>query len=70
MIGSRHLDICFVLVWSCKKKKVVSLSNIEAKYHGVINVAIEVVWIQQLLVELSFSVDLVTVIFCDNQSVI
>jgi hypothetical protein len=40
------------LVWSCKKHKVVSMSTIEAEYHGVVQAGTEAMWIRQLLGEL------------------
>ena len=58
------------LVWSSNKHKVVSLSTIKAKYHGVVNVGTEAIWIQQLLGELGFPITSSTVLHCDNQSAI
>ena len=70
-------SFCFVfhfsdgpLVWSSKKKKVVSLSTNEAEYHGVVNAGTKDFWIRQLLGEVGFPIEASTIIHYDNQSAI
>jgi hypothetical protein len=58
------------LVWLSKKQKVVSLLNTKEKYHGVVQVSTEVIWIHQLLGELGIHVHTSTIIYCDNHSAI
>jgi hypothetical protein len=61
-LGSR--TIC----WSRKKQVVISLSLVEAKYRGVLNITIQAMWLQQFLTDLSIQFHRSIVIWCDNQS--
>lgn len=58
------------LVWSSKKQKGISLSTMEAKYHGAVNVDTKAVQIQQLLGEIRFSVEGTTIIHYENKTII
>ena len=44
-----------LISWSPGKQKVVSRSSAESKYRGITNAAIELMWIEQLLSELQFT---------------
>jgi hypothetical protein len=74
MIVSPLLDVFSLsyglLVWSCKKHNVVSLSTTKAQYHGVVQVGTKAVWIHQLLGELGLPIQTSTTIYYDNQSAI
>jgi hypothetical protein len=59
-----------LLVWFCKKHKVVSLSTIKDEYRGIINPGTKEVFIHQILGELGFPVQASTDVYCDNQSVV
>ena len=39
------------ITWSCKKQSVISLSSVEAKYHGVIEASKEAMWLCHILSE-------------------
>ena len=41
------------VVWSIKKQAAIALSSTEAEYRGVVNVATEYIWIQQILSDFS-----------------
>jgi hypothetical protein len=58
------------ITWSNKKKHVISLSSIEARYQGTVNVDREVFGIRQLLTEFGFSQDQPTTLWCDGQGAI
>lgn len=47
-----------------------SRSSTEAEYRALGSVTAEILWLQQLLLEMGCSSDLVPVIFCDNRSAI
>ena len=58
------------IFWQSKKKNNVTLSSIEAEYRGVINAAIEALWLQHILKAFGFDLPKPTIIHCDNQSAI
>nr|GEV06824.1 NBS-containing resistance-like protein [Tanacetum cinerariifolium] len=58
-----------LLSWSAKRHITVSRSSTEAEYRGVANVA-ETAWIRNILLELHASLHTVTLIYCDNVSVV
>ena len=64
MIGSR--PIC----WSIKKKASLALSSVEAEYRGVVNVAIQEVWLHGILTESGIRNSSSLEIYCDNKSTI
>ena len=39
------------ITWSCKKKSAISLSSIEAEYHGAVEANNEALWLRQILPE-------------------
>lgn len=52
--------------WKSSKQKSVSRSSSEAEYKAVANAASEVLWINQLLQELSIRASSPPIIYCDN----
>ena len=50
---------------SSKQQDVVSSYSVEAKYRGVAN-GVKTAWLQNLLLELSYPLSCVTLVFCDN----
>ena len=64
MIGS--VPIC----WSSKKQVTLTLSSIEVEYRGVVNAAIQEVWLHGILTEFEIQNSPTTDIYCDNQSTI
>ena len=50
------------------KQHTISLSLAEAEYIGVVNAAIQCVWLQGILKELGFEFDSATIIWCENKS--
>uniref|UniRef100_A0A2N9E6L3 Integrase catalytic domain-containing protein n=1 Tax=Fagus sylvatica TaxID=28930 RepID=A0A2N9E6L3_FAGSY len=51
---------------SCKKQATVAQSSTEAKYKALANAAVEVKWLQSLLLELGFSNSPSPILWCDN----
>ena len=45
-------------------------SSIEAEYRGVVNAAIEALWLQHILKEFGFDLPKPIVLYCDNKSAI
>jgi hypothetical protein len=56
------------ICWSSKKKASISLSLAEAEYRGVVNIAIQAMWLQHFLTELGIQFHWPIIIWCDNQS--
>lgn len=56
--------------WSSKCLSIVSGFNAEAEYRVVAHVVAECCWLRQLFQKLRISVPLVTVVYCDNVSVV
>eukprot|EP00253_Pinus_taeda_P019108 PITA_19108 len=58
------------ITWAYKKKSVISLSSVEAKYHDVIEASKEVMWLRQIMSEFGFQQQHPTTLWCDNKSAI
>eukprot|EP00253_Pinus_taeda_P013053 PITA_13053 len=56
------------ITWACKKQGDISLSSVEAEYHGAIEASKEALWLRQILSEFGFQQP--TTLWCDNQSAI
>ena len=52
--------------WSSKKQSAIALSSTEAEYRGVVNAAIQCLWLQGILGECGFESEFSTIIYCDN----
>ena len=59
-IISRYMHEPHNLQW--KKKSVISLSLVEAKYKGVVNITIQAIWLQNLLTKLGIIFHRLTII--------
>ncbi|KAL6314915.1 hypothetical protein AAG906_029134 [Vitis piasezkii] len=61
---------CFLgpnlISWSYTKQKVVSRSSAESEYKGLVNAALELIWIETFLNELHILFFTPPVLFCDN----
>eukprot|EP00253_Pinus_taeda_P019616 PITA_19616 len=42
------------ITWACKKQSVISLSSVEAEYHGIIEASKEAMWLHHFLSEFGF----------------
>eukprot|EP00253_Pinus_taeda_P032875 PITA_32875 len=58
------------ITWACKKQGAISLSFVEAEYHGSIEASKEALWLPQILSEFGFQQQHPTTLWCDNQSAI
>eukprot|EP00253_Pinus_taeda_P031195 PITA_31195 len=56
------------ITWACKKQSVISLSLVEAEYHGVVEASKEALWLPQILSKFGFQQQHLTTLWCDNQS--
>ncbi|XP_043691670.1 uncharacterized mitochondrial protein AtMg00810-like [Telopea speciosissima] len=54
-----------LISWSFKKQHIVARSSTESEYKGLANTAAELIWIQQLLQDLSITT-LAPMLYCDN----
>lgn len=52
--------------WSLKKQTAIARSNIEFEYQALAHVAVEVIWLKQLLSELGVLIPTTPIIWCDN----
>lgn len=43
------------ICWESKKQHAISLSSTKAEYQGVVNVAIEAIWLKNILIEFVFT---------------
>ncbi|GKB27636.1 ribonuclease H-like domain-containing protein [Tanacetum coccineum] len=59
-----------LLTWSSKRQDMLSRSNAEAEYHGVVNVVAKTSWIRNLLRELHTPLFTTTLVYCDNVSAV
>ncbi|GKD73809.1 ribonuclease H-like domain-containing protein [Tanacetum coccineum] len=59
-----------LLSWSTKRQHALSRSSDKAEYHGVANVVVETAWLRNLLRKLHSSLSIVTLVYCDNVSVV
>lgn len=63
--------LCSSLVtWSSKKQPTVALSSTEAEYMAVSNAARKVIWIRNILAELTLKLTTPTTLFVDNRGAI
>eukprot|EP00253_Pinus_taeda_P026270 PITA_26270 len=58
------------ITWACKKQSVISLSSVEAKYHGTVEASKKTPWLHQILLEFIFQQQHLITLLCDNQSAI
>lgn len=56
----------FLISWSSQKQHIVAHSSIESEYHALALATSELVWIQQLLGELGFSLPHCSILWRDN----
>ena len=56
--------------WAAKRQPIVSRSSAEAEYHTVANGMAEASWPRQLIQELHNPLQRVTLVYCDNISVV
>ncbi|KAI3441040.1 Protein kinase domain-containing protein [Psidium guajava] len=54
--------------WKSKKQDVVARSSCEAEYRSMASTTAEIMWLQQLLTEIGYSIDCPSKLWCDNQS--
>lgn len=59
-----------LIPWSSKRQPTLSRSSAEGEYRGVANVVSKSCWLRKLLLELHFPLSQVTLVYCDNVSVI
>ena len=59
-----------LITWWSKKQHVVSLSSVKAEYRAMMHASFEMLWVCYFLQELSFSVQGVIPMYCDNQAAI
>ena len=59
-----------LVTWESKKQDVISRSSAEAEYRAMTHTTCEMVWLQNLLMELGFRQSGAISIHCDNQSAI
>lgn len=60
----------FLISWKSKKQFVVSRSSTEAEYRSMALTTCEIIWLQQLLVDLCVPLTSPAKLFCDNKSVL
>lgn len=59
-----------MISWKSKKQATISRSSTEAEYSGLSSSTGEIVWIQQLLLNLQVQLSQPALIFCENQAAI
>nr|GEU65274.1 ribonuclease H-like domain-containing protein [Tanacetum cinerariifolium] len=59
-----------LLTWSSKRQDTLSRFSAKAEYHGVVNAVAKTSWIRNLLRELHTPLIIVTLVYCDNVSVV
>lgn len=64
------LDSSCLLSWQSQKQHVVALSSTEAEYIAAATATKELLWLQALVGELQFPLQLPSTLFCDNLSCI
>lgn len=57
-----------LISWSAKRQPTVSRSISEAEYKGVANTVSELCWIRNLMLELGWRTEKVSIVYCDNIS--
>ena len=58
------------ICWSSKKQEIISLSSTEVEYGGVVNAAIQVVWLHVMLTKFGIHNSPLVDLYCDNHSTI
>ena len=56
--------------WNSKKQSVVSRSSAESEYRAMAQSACEIMWLHQLLAEVSIKTSVPAKFWCDNQAVL
>ena len=56
-----------LISWKSKKQSVVSRSSAESEYRAMAQSVCEIMWIRQVLMEVSMETSLPTKLWCDNQ---
>lgn len=59
-----------LVTWRSKKQNVVALSSAEAEFRGIAKGLCELLWLKQLLTEISFAPSCEMDLFCDNKAAI
>ena len=57
-----------MISWKSKKQSVVSWSSAESEYQAMTQSVCEIMWIRQLLMEVSIEISVPTKLWCDNQA--
>ena len=58
-----------MISWKSKKGSVVSRSSAESEYRAMAQSVCKIIWIRQLLMEVSIKTSVPTKLWCDNQAV-
>lgn len=59
-----------IISWSSKRQAMLTRSSAETEYRGAANMVVETCWLCNLLLKLHSPLDRVTVVYCDNVSVV
>ena len=74
MLEDLHQDIVYLgnnlISWSAKQQSNLYRSSVEVEYRSVANVVAESSWVQNLLSELQCLIIKVTLVYCDNVSIV
>ena len=54
--------------WKSKKQSVVSRSSVESEYRAMTQFVFEIMWLHQLLMEVSIETSVPAKLWCDNQT--
>ena len=57
-----------LISWMSKKQSVVSRSSVESEYKAMTQLACEIMWLHQRLVEVSIKTSVPAKLWCDNQA--
>ena len=55
-----------IVSWHSRKQQTISHSSIEAEYRSLVELVVEVTWIQSLLSELQCKTPRISILWCDN----
>ena len=58
-----------LISWNSKKQSIVSQSSAESKYRAMTRYVFEIMWMRQLLMEVSIETSIPMKLWCDNQAV-